>query len=181
VFERRPRGGFKDDGQAPAGRYDALVFGLGRYGARLADELRGAGLAVLGVDFDPDTVRRARAGGRDSVFGDASDPEFVSQLPLHGVRWAVCTVPEHDLGVTHEDPRLALLRSLRGLGFEGRIAIAAHRDAVAARLEAAGADLVLQPYRDAAAHGADRVLGRDGPRPATGLESASPARREATG
>ncbi len=67
------------------------------------------------------------------------------------------------------------------LGFQGRIAIAAHRDAVAGQLEAAGADLVLQPYRDAAAHGADRVLGRDGPRPAAGLESASPARREATG
>jgi len=182
VFERRrPRGGFKDDAQPATGSYDAIVFGLGRYGARLAEELRGAGLAVLGVDFDPDTVRRARAVGQDSVFGDASDPEFIAQLPLQGVGWAVCTVPEHDLGVTHEDPRLALLRSLRGLGFAGRVAIAAHRDAVAAQLETEGADLVLRPYRDAAAHGADRVLGRDGPGTAAGRNAGSPQRREAVG
>jgi Kef-type K+ transport system membrane component KefB len=163
VFERRGAGGLEDAAAPAAGSYDAVVFGLGRYGSRVAGDLRRAGLGVLGVDFDPDTVRRARAAGQDAVFGDASDPEFLAQLPLSGVRWAISAVPEHGLGVTHEDPRLALLQTLRELGFGGRVAIAAHSEPVARQMAAAGADLVLRPFEDAAAHAAERVLAHERP------------------
>jgi uncharacterized protein YbjT (DUF2867 family) len=45
---------------------------------------------------------------------------------------------------------LTLLNALREHGFPGRVAVTAHTPEDAARLEAAGADLVLQPFRDAA-------------------------------
>jgi Kef-type K+ transport system membrane component KefB len=160
VFEFRRHTGLKDEAPATGPQYDAIVFGLGRYGAHLAAELRAAGLNVLGVDFDPDTVRRARAAEQDVMFGDASDPEFVGHLPLSGVSWVICTVAEHRLGVTHEDPRRSLLTTLHKTGFEGRIAIAAQYDTTARQLADAGADVVLRPFRDAAAHGAELVLGQ---------------------
>ena len=68
-------------------------------------------------------------------------------------------VPEHDTGVTHDDPRLALLRATRDLGFGGRVAVAAHREETAARLAGARADLVLMPYRDASFAAARMIAG----------------------
>ncbi len=157
-FERRSAGA-KEDAFAPRGAgYDALVFGMGRYGSQIAKELSNAGLVVLGVDFDPVTVKRARERGFEVVFGDATDPEFLAHLPLAGARVAVSAVPEHDTGLTHDDPRRGFVRSLKDLGFSGRIAVAAHSEDAAEGLRAAGADIVLLPFRDAAMQAADLVL-----------------------
>jgi hypothetical protein len=84
------------------------------------------------------------------IFGDATDPEFLAHLPLARAEWLVMAVPEHDTGLTHDDPRHALLRAVRDLGYRGKIAVAAHREPTAEALAAKPADLVLMPYRDAA-------------------------------
>lgn len=130
--------------------HDVILFGLGRYGLGIAAALQERGLRILGVDFSPEAVRYARTQGYDVIFGDVSDPEFLAHLPLRHVRWLVLAVPEHDTGLTHDDPRNALLSAARDLGFEGKVAVAAHHDTAAAALTAAQADLVLMPYRDAA-------------------------------
>ncbi|WP_421856266.1 cation:proton antiporter [Oceanicaulis sp.] len=158
VFERKDvlR---EETGGDPAQRYDVIVFGLGRYGLAIAEALKATGKRVLGVDFNPGSVRYARARGVDAIFGDATDPEAVAHLPLEGAEWAVSCVPEHDTGITHADARRSLIRHLRDLGFEGRIAVSSHGDGLAEALRAAGADLVLLPYRDAAIEAANLVLG----------------------
>jgi voltage-gated potassium channel Kch len=86
------------------GRYDAIIFGLGRFGTAIASRLERIGLRVLGVDFNPASVRRWQQDGRDAVYGDAMDPEFVASLPLAHAKWAIATMPAHDTGVFHEDP-----------------------------------------------------------------------------
>ena len=154
TFERRTAGD-KEDAWTPGdGTYDAIVFGLGRYGLAIALELKDAGFRVLGIDFSPIAVRNARARDFDAIFGDATDPEFLAHLPLDGVRWAVSAVPDHDTGLTHDDPRQSLITALHGLNFEGHVAVAAHSRTAADRLKSAGADLVLLPFRDAAAQAA---------------------------
>lgn len=158
VFERRSAGTLDDAGKIGAKAYTAVIFGLGRYGLAIAQELRSHGQTVLGVDFNPVAVRHARAQGFDVVFGDATDPEFLAHLPLEGARWAVSAVPEHDTGITHDDPRKALIRSLKALGFSGRIAVSVHTDDGAGMLSATGADLILRPFRDAAIQAAALIL-----------------------
>ncbi|QPH54967.1 cation:proton antiporter [Pontivivens ytuae] len=156
VFERRVDR--VEEQGAPASRHhDVIVVGLGRYGLGIALELREAGRHVLGVDFSPVAVRHARRMGFDTVFGDATDPEFLAHLPLSHAGWIVSAVPEHDTGVTHDDPRRSLLRSVRDLGYSGRVAMAAHHDDAAERLRQDGADLVLLPYADAAAQAAAMI------------------------
>ncbi|MFN3231980.1 MAG: cation:proton antiporter [Alphaproteobacteria bacterium] len=157
-FERGGAGEAEDQHHAGKAGYDVIVFGLGRYGLSIANELRTAGKQVLGVDFNPVAVRYARAQGFEVVFGDATDPEFVAHLPLERLDWAVSAVPEHDTGISHDDPRRSLIRSLHDLKFAGRIAVAAHSDAAATSLNAVGATLVLLPYRDAASHAAALIL-----------------------
>jgi len=150
VFERRRKTAEDADPPGAASLHDVILFGLGRYGLGIASALRDSGRRILGVDFSPEAVRHARAQGFDVVFGDATDPEFLAHLPLARADWLVMAVPEHDTGLTHDDPRQALLRAVRDLGFDGRIAVAAHRDATAMMLQAERADLILMPYRDAA-------------------------------
>ena len=163
VFERRSAGRQEDAGHLNKTAYDVVVFGMGRYGLAIAQELRDAGRKVLGVDFNPVAVRNARALDFDVIFGDATDPEMLAHLPLKQVAWAVSAVPEHDTGVTHDDPRRSLIGSLRDLKFEGRIAVSAHSEETADKLKAAGADLVLMPFRDAATRAAALVLSGTSP------------------
>ncbi len=158
IFERPSAGRHEDAVHLSKGSYDVIVFGLGRYGLAIAQELRDAGQKVLGVDFNPVAVRHAKEQGFDVIFGDATDPEMLAHLPLKGVAWAISAVPEHDTGITHDDPRRSLIGSLRDLKFEGRIAVSAHAEEVAEKLEAAGATLVFMPFRDAATRAAALVL-----------------------
>ena len=158
MFERKAAGAMEDDAPATKNTCDVVVFGLGRYGLGIAQELRDAGLRVLGVDFNPVAVRHARAQGFDVVFGDVTDPELIAHLPLQNAGWAVSAVPEHHTGVTHDDPGLSLVRTLTDLGFEGRVAVTAHTEDTATHMDTLGADLVLLPFRDAASRAAALVL-----------------------
>lgn len=131
-------------------RYDILLFGLGRFGGAIAQRLRARGLRVLGIDFNPAAARRWRAEGFDVLYGDATDPEFLASLPFGNVGWAVLAVPEHETGITRDDSRMALIQTLRDHDFGGKIAVTAHHDKDWERLRSGGADLILQPFQDAA-------------------------------
>ena len=158
-FERRNPWRETIQGTAENKRYDVLLFGLGRYGGAITRRLRRRGVSVLGIDFNPQVLRKWRSRGLDVVYGDATDPELVAVLPLAGARWAVSAVPEHETGITHEDGRLGMIEALRAAGFTGRIAATAHNKADFDQLTARGADLVLEPFRDAADQATQLILG----------------------
>ncbi|QIB67049.1 cation:proton antiporter [Kineobactrum salinum] len=139
-------------------RHDVILFGLGRYGRALAHFLAQQDLRILAVDFNPEAVRRWRAAGGDAVFGDASDPDFMASLPLEQVKWVLRALPQHDIGVTHEDPRLLIINGLRSPGYRGRIAVASHSEHDVEVLRTKGADLVLAPFTDAAERAVARLL-----------------------
>jgi Kef-type K+ transport system membrane component KefB len=159
MFERRTAASEPGDGPRADQPHDVILFGLGRYGLGIASALSEGGQRILGVDFSPEAVRYARAKGYDAIYGDATDPEFLAHLPLQSARWLVMAVPEHDTGLTHDDPRHSLLRAVRDLGFQGKVAVAAHREYTAERLAGGEADLVLMPYRDAALAAARMIAG----------------------
>jgi Kef-type K+ transport system membrane component KefB len=149
-FERRgtPREP-RDEALFRGRHYDVIVLGLGRLGNAVGARLHERGCRVLGVDFNPSAVRAWRKLGRDAEYGDATDPEFIANLPLTA-DWAVATMPVYVTGLTHEDPRRAIIQALRAGGFRGRIAVTSSRTETSAALRAAGADLVLEPFEDAA-------------------------------
>lgn len=130
--------------------FDVIIFGLGRFGNRVADGLIERGYRVLGVDFDPDLVRRLREAGYSVVYGDAEDPDFASTLPLASAGWVVSSVPQLAIN-------LALLQALSRHGFAGRTATTAHTTPNAEELKQAGSDVVLLPFVDAAQEAVDQV------------------------
>jgi len=150
-FERKLP--YREDSEAAVGKwqkFDVLLFGLGRYGTAIARRLRQHGLKVLGIDFNPEVIRTWDEPDVQVIYGDATDPEFTGSLPLGGAKWTISAVPEHHTGLTHEDPRIALIQALRFHGFAGRIAVASQRAIDVERLREAGAELVLLPFHDAA-------------------------------
>ncbi|WP_232756615.1 cation:proton antiporter [Thauera phenolivorans] len=149
VFERRKP--FRELAVERPGRSarhpDVIVFGLGRYGARLMRQLRTAGIDVLGVDFDPETIARLRKLRQPVRYGDGEDPAFLESLPLDDVRWAITTFPQWDAN-------RAFLNALKEAGFRGRIAGVVRDDMHEEALAAAGVARVLNPFNDAADYAA---------------------------
>ncbi|HRP24863.1 MAG TPA: cation:proton antiporter [Thauera sp.] len=131
----------------PAGQPDIIIFGLGRYGSRLMSQLRAAGIEVLGVDFDPETVRALRKLRQPVRFGDGEDPSFLESLPLEHARWAITTFPQWE-------SNRAFLNALKEAGFRGRIAGVVRDDLHGEALDAAGVERVLNPFTDAADYAA---------------------------
>lgn len=170
-FERRatPREPAGPQAASCAG-VDVVLLGLGRLGTALAGRLAARGLSVLALDFDPTVVRFGIQQGIVVVYGDASDPERLTQLPLSTARWVIVTVPGLARGLTHEDPRKAILQALRTAGFAGRIAVAARSREEETELSRLGADLVLAPFEDAADRAVERILA-EGERPARHIAS----------
>jgi Kef-type K+ transport system membrane component KefB len=131
---------------------DVIVFGIGRYGGRIARVLHQRGLTVLGVDFDPQVVlARTTEDGFAAQYGDAEDPEFPASLPLRSTRWVISSLPD-------VETNLVLLRFLRDRGYTESIWLTAHHDEDTAILQEAGADLVLMPFLDAAERAASRIV-----------------------
>ncbi len=160
MFERRgtPREPH-DAMQKPEQQGGIILFGLGRYGTAIGLRLRKRGIRVLGVDFNPQAVRRWRAMGLEAEFGDATDPEFLLELPLDRADWTVCTIPAHPRGLSHEDTRKTLIQLARSAGFSGHFAMTSHGSNETQELLRAGADVVLEPFQDAADRAVDLLCG----------------------
>jgi Kef-type K+ transport system membrane component KefB len=145
MFERRHpfRELAVEHAHADGTRPDVAIFGLGRYGSRLAHSLRQQGIHVLGVDFDPEVVRAQQRLGLDARFGDGEAPDYVESLPLAGVPWVVSTLP--DRASNH-----ALLNALAEHHYSGQIAIVARDEADAASLRSLGRVEIIMPFNQAA-------------------------------
>jgi Kef-type K+ transport system membrane component KefB len=134
-----------------ADRPDVLVFGLGRYGTRLALRLQESGLKVLGVDFDPDAVRKCRELGISVHYGDGIDENFIETLPLHQGLWIVSTLPDFAANST-------LMDGLKAHKYSGSIAVVARQDMDGDALQAIGIPTVLHPMRDAVDFAANALV-----------------------
>lgn len=154
IFERRMAHREMDALVDSERRVDILLFGLGRFGAAVAESLRERKCHLLAVDFDPEAVRRHARAGLDTRYGDAEDPEFLASLPLSRVNWVVSTLRDPAINRT-------LLQGLRHQGYAGKVALAVASRREAEPFEEAGVDLVLVPYADAAREAADRLCPAD--------------------
>ncbi|MCC6208588.1 MAG: cation:proton antiporter [Gammaproteobacteria bacterium] len=132
-------------------RPDVMVFGLGRYGGALARRLGESGLSVLGVEFNPEVVRSMRLQGITVRFGDGQDADFLESLPMDAVPWVISTLPDLE-------SNRALLHALSARGFKGGVAIVARDEMHGAALIAAGAPIVLYPFRDAVDFTVERIV-----------------------
>ncbi|MFC4372718.1 cation:proton antiporter [Nocardia halotolerans] len=142
VFDRTGKR-VADTAATDSGAAEIILFGLGRFGSRIARGLSDAGYRVLGVDYDPSRVAADHPPGVTAIFGSAEDTYSLETLPLARARCVVSTVPSLDTN-------MALLHALRRHGYTGRVAVTAFTTHDAEQLRAAGASTALEPFVSAA-------------------------------
>jgi Trk K+ transport system NAD-binding subunit len=144
IFERKnPHRELAANKDRPDDKHpDLIIFGLGRYGGRLALGLKDSGLSIMGVDFDPEISRSYRRKGLTVRFGDGIETDFIESLPLKGVSWVVSTLP--DL-ISNK----GLLQALQDHHYQGKIAVVAREEIDGAALKKLGVTNVLLPMNNA--------------------------------
>ncbi len=141
IFERKNPYSEISDEEIVNNPYDVIIFGLGMYGNNIAKSLERQGFRVFGVDFDPRNVKRWKRKGRAAQYGDADDPELMEILPGN-TQCVISTLPDKAIN-------LALIKYLRQVEYQGKIAVTSYYGRTAKELELAGADLILLPFVDA--------------------------------
>lgn len=139
-------------------QYDVILFGLGRYGQAIALHLLQHNFKVLAVDFNPDVVNRWREKGYCAIYGDACDIDFMASIPLKNTQWALSAMPQYAPGLTHHDPRIILVKSLKEHQYNGKIAVSTQHASQAEALKEQGVDLVFLPFQDAAEKAVEKMI-----------------------
>jgi predicted Kef-type K+ transport protein len=141
------------EAQIDPGDVDVLILGMGRVGSGAYDAMAlQRGRRPVGVDADPDVVRRHQEAGRRVIQGSATDADFWHRLDykagsLRLVLLAMPKLSENVFAASH----------LKSEGFDGVIgAIAKFRDDEPA-LDNAGVDMVFNLYAEAGAGFAQHV------------------------
>ncbi len=151
IFERKKLD--REDSQAALSSAcslaNTLIVGMGAYGTGVAMELTSRGRRVLGVDFDPQAISLWNAHGWNAIYGDAQDSALMSALHLHSIRWAVCAIPD---SVT----TMRVLDGLKQVGYHGYTAVIA--GGTPGENVIYPANLMLNPYADAAVQAADLIM-----------------------
>ncbi len=130
--------------------FDVILFGLGRYGSAIAKQLKEKDVSFLVLDFNPSEVKAWKKLGYNAIYADACDVTILNELPVHMAKWVIVALPQHDLGLTHEDPRLVLLNGLKSGSFRGKVAVSTYHCEEVDTLREKGADIVLLPFQDSA-------------------------------
>ncbi|PLX20681.1 hypothetical protein C0584_05580 [Candidatus Parcubacteria bacterium] len=81
-------------------KYDVLLFGYHRLGWKVADALAEMGVSFAVVDFDPLAIEKLKDRNIPYYFGDATDVELLSELPLENVKMIVSTLPNSSCQIT---------------------------------------------------------------------------------
>jgi len=150
-FEKKvPHREATPDCPVPVPDSDIIIIGLGNFGSGIALRLLQRKRKLVGVDFDPEVLEAWRKQGLPVFYGDMGDPEILEHLPLRRTRLVVSTVRDRDLN-------LSLQKNLKAHGYPGKVVLTARHEEEAQDFLAAGADIVLRPFFDAAEQAADSL------------------------
>ncbi|MCF6277041.1 MAG: cation:proton antiporter [Candidatus Magasanikbacteria bacterium] len=74
--------------------YPVWIFGYHRMGWKICEALKEKGMKFAVVDYDPNTIKKLKQRDIPAFFGDASDVEFLEELPLEKAKLIISTIPE---------------------------------------------------------------------------------------
>ncbi|WP_143962512.1 cation:proton antiporter [Litoribacter populi] len=125
-------------------RYDLIIFGLGRFGSKVAELLdQYQDIKYLAIDFDPQVVKEWRKKGDHVIYGDIEDPDLMDSLPLGAAKCVISTVPNTELSIN-------LIHALRRHKYQGKVYVTAMHEKDVGILQAEKPDVVLLPHQLAA-------------------------------
>ncbi|PIT93639.1 hypothetical protein COU00_03370 [Candidatus Falkowbacteria bacterium CG10_big_fil_rev_8_21_14_0_10_43_11] len=91
------------------------------------------------ADFDPEVIKKLKAEKIPCVYGDADDGEFLDELPLNKIKFAVSTIPDFATN-------LLLIKKIRRVNKPAIVMVISHNIGEAEKLYAVGASYVILPH-----------------------------------
>jgi predicted Kef-type K+ transport protein len=130
------------------------IFGMGRVGSGAYQTMTEIyGDAVVGFDYDPDTVEKQQQLGRRVLVGNPADADFWEKVErYHHVELVMLATP-------NVDANIEAMELLRVSGYDGKVAAVAHFADEEERLKAAGVDTVFNIYAEAGSGFASQICG----------------------
>lgn len=132
------------------GGYELLLFGFDRVGKRFLDSFSSIGKKFVVVDINPKSIARIKNAGADAIYGDATDIEFLQELPVNSPKLIVSTIPDFEANDT-------LTRFMKKKFPDAIIVVLAHTVAHAKSLYKSGATYVVLPHHLGAEHAASMI------------------------
>jgi len=141
----------QEDRQIDLGTAKVVILGMGRVGAGAYDamEEQFPGV-VVGVDSRSETVESLRQSGRNVVFGDATDTDFLGSVKPREVQLVMLTLPELKASI-------AVAEHLAENKFSGVIGAVVHYEDEIQQLKEAGVDAVFDVYAESGAGFASHI------------------------
>lgn len=144
VFERKNRLVESQTSLINQDHHDVMLFGLGRFGSKLADMLdQHPEIKYIGIDFDPRVIDEWKAKNREILYGDIDDLDLLEHIPYQDSKIVVCTVP--DAGLVKN-----FVKELHRRNYHGKIYVTAMTQKDYEDLCALKIDGILQPHAMAA-------------------------------
>lgn len=120
-------------------KFDIWIIGYHRIGGYIVRSLHEIGLKIAVVDYDPNVAKQINNKNISLFFGDASDIEFMENLPIASSKLVVTTIPALD-------DQLTVIRHIRQSHSETFIIANAYQYPEIKKLYDAGADYVMMPH-----------------------------------
>lgn len=120
-------------------KFDVWIVGYHRIGEYIAKSLRGMGLKIAVVDYDPSPVKHINTKHVSLFFGDASDIEFIENLSISNSKLVITTIPALD-------DQLIVIKHIRQSRSKTFIIASAYQYPEIKKLYKAGADYVMMPH-----------------------------------
>ncbi|MFW5703964.1 MAG: cation:proton antiporter [Patescibacteria group bacterium] len=130
--------------------YTALLFGYDRVGETFVNAFQKLNQKYMVVDINPESIDRLNSGGIPSIYGDASDVEFLEELDIHNLKLVVSTIP--DMGVN-----LLLVDKIKRQNPKTIVIVISHNPSEAKELYLRGATYVIMPHYLGARYGANLI------------------------
>ncbi len=125
--------------------FESVIFGFDRVGHYFAQSLRSLDHSFLVVDFNPTSAEKLENSGYQYRLGDASDPEFLEDLPIVKPKIIISTVPELATNIL-------IVHAMRAKNKKAVIIPIAQTHQDASELYEAGASYVMMPHHLGAQH-----------------------------
>jgi len=119
--------------------YKAILFGYNRIGFSLIKSFEKIKEDCLVVDFNPETIKKLEERKINSIYGDATDLDFLEDLDLKNVNLIVSTIPE-------KNTNMLILKNTRESSNQPIIILMAHNIEDALDFYKEGADYVILPH-----------------------------------
>ena len=138
IFEGS-RGKIKEYDKRTEKTYDVILFGYHRLGYKIGLELKKKKMKFLVVDYNPKVVLSLAREGIDSIYGDASDKELLSEIGIGRAKLIISTVPD-------ESVNIGIKRKLLELDSSSTFIATAEQPREALALYDYGVDYVIIPH-----------------------------------